>query len=312
MLVYLVDPAHLVSHLAALALRRQAVLHGTVHLLHELFQPDALVQGHSVLEGTHAVIPCVGGTHGVPRVGGIGILDGVLAQILSQRDTQQAHEGAEGLDAVLHAFGHQILFGEPDSDAVHGLLAGLHHLPLHRSLVHDLQRILLHQLCDVVGRAAGDGRVGKGGTVAQVTVQLQDAGEEGRYPVAVRDEVKPVKVHGILCAVQGKEVAVRLLRHLPHHAVRVDKAGLRVRFQKGFALFPHQPHPVIGGSFQRGIQRLLQQGRIHRVLQGELIPGAHFFPAEIVHDALKDILRRTLCCFHRLTRHWLPDNRPGH
>ncbi len=51
---------------------------------------------------------------------------------------------------------------------------------------------------DVVGRAAGDGRVGKGGTVAQVTVQLgRDAGEEGRYPVAVRDEVEPVKVHGI-------------------------------------------------------------------------------------------------------------------
>ena len=270
------------------------------------------MQGHSVLEGTHAVVPCVGGTHGVPRVGRVRILDGVLAQILSQRDAQQAHEGAEGLDAVLHAFGHQILFGEPDSDAVHGLLAGVHHLPLHRSLVHDLQRVLLHQLCDVVGRAAGDGRVGKGGTVAQVTVQLQDAGEEGRYPVAVRDEVEPVEVHDVLCAVHGKEVAVRLLRHLPHHAVRVHQTGLRVRFQKGFALLPHQPHPVIGGSFQCGIQRLLQQGRIHRVLQGELIPGAHFFPAEIVHDALKDILRRTLCCFHRLTRHWLPDNRPGH
>ena len=312
MLVHLVDPAHLVSHPAAFPLRGQAGLDGGVHLLQELFQPHPLGQVHPTLEGAYAVIPCVGGTHGVPGVGGIGILDGVLAQILSQRDAQQAHEGAEGLDAVLHAFGHQILFGEPDSDAVHGLLAGLHHLPLHRSLVHDLQRVLLHQLCDVVGRAAGDGRVCKGGTVAQVTVQLQDAGEEGRYPVAVRDEVEPVEVHDVLCAVHGKEVAVRLLRHLPHHAVRVDKAGLRIRFQKGFAFFPHQPHPVIGCSFQRGIQRLLQQGRIHRVLQGELIPGAHFFPAEIVHDALKDIFRRTLCCFHRLTRHWLPDNRPGH
>ncbi len=56
---------------------------------------------------------CVGGTHGVPRVGRVRILDGVLAQILSSGDATDRPMRCAGLDAVLHAFGHQDPFGEP-------------------------------------------------------------------------------------------------------------------------------------------------------------------------------------------------------
>ena len=290
----------MLDHLAQLCLRLQGAEHLGIHFRHDVRKAGVLVQLHAALEGAHAVVKGIRHARFPAGICRVGILDLVFAQIAAQRKAQQTGQRCKGLDAVLHCPVHKALLGQPHPGAAHPALVGLHHISLHRALGGCEGWIFFHHGLDVIGRAAHDGRVCKRRAIAQVAVLFQNAGEEGRHPVAVHEEMIPVKIDGVPLTAHAEKIAVRFLRDIALCTALIHKAGVRVRLQKKAPLFLHQLYLIVRCGRKRRLQCALQKSGFHRILQRKLVPTQDLLPTEEVHRSLKDVLRRALRLIHEL------------
>ena len=88
-------------------------------------------------------------------------------------------------------------------------------------------------------------------------------------------------------SINDMDSKIKELRELRRMADELTARGVKLAVFPEFCLTGY----TCGDLF---LQRTLQQGRLHRILQRELIPALDLLPAEKVHRSLKDILRRAL------------------
>ena len=186
LLIHLVHPAHLVGHTVTLGLRLQVPPDVCIYISHKICQAGLGLQLHRMPKAAYAVVQRIRHTGHIAGIGGVGILDLLLAQILPHGHAQQTHQGAYRLCVVCQCFFHKALLAQAHPGAAQRTLVGLHHVPLDGIAPGLHGWILCQHGIHIIGRVAHDLRHRKGRAVTQVAVLLQNAGEQGRYPVAVQ------------------------------------------------------------------------------------------------------------------------------
>ena len=186
LLIHLVHPAHLLGHAAALGLRLQVPLDVCIYVRYKIRKAGLSLQLHRMLKTAYAVVQRIRHTSHIAGIGGVGILDLLLAQILPHGHAQQTHQGAYRLCVVCQCFFHKALLAQAHPGAAQRTFVGLHYVPLDGIAPALHGWILCQHGLHIVGRVAHDLLHRKGSAVTQVAVLLQNAGEQGRYPVAVQ------------------------------------------------------------------------------------------------------------------------------
>ena len=110
--------------------------------------------------------------------------------------------------------------------------------------------------------------------------------------------MEPVEVDGRSLAVERKQIIVGFLRDGRGGFAHVHPAGRIVRRKMRLPLFPHDFLEVPPRQRAHLVQGPLQQRRVHRVVQGDLIAADHLIGAVIIHDALKNGALRLVQSVH--------------